>query len=267
MLRTIRSPSHETRCCCVTNPGFPHFLQKQSQALVHGLEQVLGRDRQEQEHGGGRAQGEAAGVGGARVHRRHGKFGNKIGPVRGIWNHRTKFTVTVARSSSPYLLNLKEQKKTKCCHWPRRDLNTQPSDLESDALPLRHGVTWWKREQSVQHMWFRICIHMFFLSWDENQEGPWCSLFHCQFMTLFGVILYWKWLPLFRSLAFAGGALNKSFGKFSKLVIGSWGERPKESGKEIGKKGVDGGKFSGTKKVPNLKRTRSRKQNFLHLNY
>ena len=24
--------------------------------------------------------------------------------------------------------------------WPRRDLNTQPSDLESDALPLRHGV-------------------------------------------------------------------------------------------------------------------------------
>ena len=26
--------------------------------------------------------------------------------------------------------------------WPRRDLNTQPSDLESDALPLRHGVDW-----------------------------------------------------------------------------------------------------------------------------
>ena len=24
--------------------------------------------------------------------------------------------------------------------WPRRDSNTQPSDLESDALPLRHGV-------------------------------------------------------------------------------------------------------------------------------
>ena len=24
--------------------------------------------------------------------------------------------------------------------WPRRDLNTQPSDLESDALPLRHRV-------------------------------------------------------------------------------------------------------------------------------
>ena len=27
--------------------------------------------------------------------------------------------------------------------WPRRDLNTQPSDLESDALPLRHGVSLW----------------------------------------------------------------------------------------------------------------------------
>ena len=25
--------------------------------------------------------------------------------------------------------------------WPWRDLNTQPSDLESDALPLRHKVT------------------------------------------------------------------------------------------------------------------------------
>ena len=24
--------------------------------------------------------------------------------------------------------------------WPRPDSNTQPSDLESDALPLRHGV-------------------------------------------------------------------------------------------------------------------------------
>ena len=23
-------------------------------------------------------------------------------------------------------------------NWTRRDLNTQPSDLESDALPLRH---------------------------------------------------------------------------------------------------------------------------------
>ena len=29
-------------------------------------------------------------------------------------------------------------KKKKKAIWPRRDLNTQPSDLESDALPLRH---------------------------------------------------------------------------------------------------------------------------------
>ena len=34
--------------------------------------------------------------------------------------------------------NLNLQKKTL---WPRRDSNTQPSDLESDALPLRHEVT------------------------------------------------------------------------------------------------------------------------------
>ena len=33
----------------------------------------------------------------------------------------------------------KKQEKGKYC-WPRRDSNTQPSDLESDALPLRHGV-------------------------------------------------------------------------------------------------------------------------------
>ena len=31
-------------------------------------------------------------------------------------------------------------KNLKFIHWPRRDSNTQPSDLESDALPLRHGV-------------------------------------------------------------------------------------------------------------------------------
>ena len=33
------------------------------------------------------------------------------------------------------------QKFFKKYSWPRRDLNTQPSDLESDALPLRHGVS------------------------------------------------------------------------------------------------------------------------------
>ena len=26
-------------------------------------------------------------------------------------------------------------------NWPKSDLNTQPSDLESDALPLHHNVT------------------------------------------------------------------------------------------------------------------------------
>ena len=36
---------------------------------------------------------------------------------------------------------IKIQKKMKKL-WPGRDLNTQPSDLESDALPLRYGVRW-----------------------------------------------------------------------------------------------------------------------------
>ncbi len=40
---------------------------------------------------------------------------------------------------------MKEKSRNDKCkkmekNWPRRDLNTQPSDLESDALPLRHGV-------------------------------------------------------------------------------------------------------------------------------
>ena len=34
-----------------------------------------------------------------------------------------------------------KMKMTRKKFWPRRDLNTQPSDLESDALPLRHEVT------------------------------------------------------------------------------------------------------------------------------
>ena len=36
-----------------------------------------------------------------------------------------------------FVKNLKKMIKM---FWPRRDSNTQPSDLESDALPLRHGV-------------------------------------------------------------------------------------------------------------------------------
>ena len=43
-------------------------------------------------------------------------------------------------------LGLEKTKKV----WPRRDLNTQPFDLESNALPLRHGVFWyWSKEHSI----------------------------------------------------------------------------------------------------------------------
>ncbi len=38
--------------------------------------------------------------------------------------------------------------------WTRRESNTQPSDLESDALPLRHG------SQGTHHS-LRICIQTF----------------------------------------------------------------------------------------------------------
>ena len=40
-------------------------------------------------------------------------------------------------NSSSENKTIKIQKKMKKL-WPGRDLNTQPSDLESDALPLRH---------------------------------------------------------------------------------------------------------------------------------
>ena len=52
---------------------FLRSLQKQPKAVVHGLEQIPGRDRQEQGRGGRRAQGEADRVGGAGVHRRYGE--------------------------------------------------------------------------------------------------------------------------------------------------------------------------------------------------
>ena len=55
-----------------TDIPLPPSFQKQPEALVCGLEQVPRRDRQEQGHGGGRHQGEAGGVGGTGIHRRHG---------------------------------------------------------------------------------------------------------------------------------------------------------------------------------------------------
>ena len=40
--------------------------------------------------------------------------------------------------------------KIKNGHWTRRESNTQPSDLESDALPLRHGSTWCVRKYKTK---------------------------------------------------------------------------------------------------------------------
>ena len=47
---------------------------------------------------------------------------------------------SVARALQVWTLHKSDMKLTKYL-WPRRDSNTQPSDLESDALPLRHGVS------------------------------------------------------------------------------------------------------------------------------
>ncbi len=77
-----------------------------------------------------------------------------------IWNLAvqmvsvTKHTFRISFLMAFWLMNLKKirslwrpkevkkggfrTKKKKV--WPRRDLNTQPFDLESNALPLRHGV-------------------------------------------------------------------------------------------------------------------------------
>ena len=62
--------------------------------------------------------------------------------------------------------------------WPRRDLNTQPSDLESDALPLRHGVLTAKLELRLSSisglMWplkERICSFSMLVSTFYSDGG------------------------------------------------------------------------------------------------
>ena len=47
--------------------------------------------------------------------------------------------------------------------WPRRDLNTQPSDLESDALPLRHGVLYF--------IWFILIVDDTHFDWKKNNTS------------------------------------------------------------------------------------------------
>ena len=55
------------------------------------------------------------------------------------------------------ILRLSTQKRKKGKNWARRDSNTQPSDLESDALPLRHRPsipTLGKPTKCLQHPGF-----------------------------------------------------------------------------------------------------------------
>ena len=49
--------------------------------------------------------------------------------------------------------------------WQQRDSNSQPSDLESDALPLRHAATWksiiissHKQRKSVRSSCYGFCL-------------------------------------------------------------------------------------------------------------
>ena len=59
----------------------------------------------------------------------------------GLVNQRS--WVQSSLEAKNFLLQILDKRVAKCL-WPRRDSNTQPSDLESDALPLRHGVNWYK---------------------------------------------------------------------------------------------------------------------------
>ena len=73
------------------------------------------------------------------------------------WERSTQFSTNIPkgqRDGQGFKLPLVAEIVFTCTHaslkfllqktggWPRRDLNTQPSDLESDALPLRHEVTY-----------------------------------------------------------------------------------------------------------------------------
>ena len=44
---------------------------------------------------------------------------------------------------------IKKWEEKKSGNWTRRESNTQPSDLESDALPLRHGSTCYFRSPTI----------------------------------------------------------------------------------------------------------------------
>ena len=52
------------------------------------------------------------------------------------------YSTNISRCASAYdKLFLKKKSKQRSDIWSRRDLNTQPADLESDVLPLRHRIT------------------------------------------------------------------------------------------------------------------------------
>ena len=86
------------------------------------------------------------------------------------------------------------------CLWPRRDSNTQPSDLESDALPLRHGVRWerWCFWVVLTLFDMKMCIQF-----DENMPPGrstmyqiWCCSLSCwPSFNNFGIVEFFfkKW--------------------------------------------------------------------------
>ena len=56
------------------------------------------------------------------------------------WSWASDSTDVWNLCTSRWIIRKKVELKWRKIKWPRRDSNTQPSDLESDALPLRHGV-------------------------------------------------------------------------------------------------------------------------------
>ena len=59
------------------------------------------------------------------------------------------FSMSRTKSIVKFELCCQPKSFSKLKHWPRRDSNTQPSDLESDALPLRTTRQWLCIEHST----------------------------------------------------------------------------------------------------------------------
>ena len=83
--------------------------------------------------------------------------------------------------------------------WPRRDSNTQPSDLESDALPLRHQavVVHWTLND-IYHLHYGLRCKLGIICWKTDYISKWLILSapFCRLNWLTSISVLWLILLL-----------------------------------------------------------------------